>query len=259
VLLALDVGNTNITIGAFEGSSLKAHWRIATQADRLADEYAITLINLFRLRGLEASAFDSAVVASVVPSLTPVFEEVCRRYFKTAPVTVGTGTRTGLRILYDSPRDVGADRVVDAVAALKLYGPPPLIIVDFGTATVFDALNSDGDYLGGAIAPGISIAAQALFEKASLLWTVKLERPRSAIGKNTVNALQSGIMLGYVGLVEGIVQRFKEELGGTATVVATGGLAEVIARETDVIDHIDQDLTLVGLRLIHDMNREARE
>lgn len=259
MLLALDVGNTNITIGAFEGSTLKARWRIATEADRLADEYAVTLINLFRLRSLEAGAFDSAVLASVVPSLTPVFEEVCRRYFKADPVTVGTGSRTGLRILYDSPRDVGADRVVDAVAALKLYGPPPLIIVDFGTATVFDALNADGDYLGGSIAPGISIAAQALFEKASLLWTVKLERPRSAIGKNTVNALQSGIMFGYVGLVEGIVQRFKEELGGKATVVATGGLAEVIARETDVIDHIDQDLTLVGLRLIHDMNRETKE
>jgi type III pantothenate kinase len=259
MLLAIDVGNTNITIGAFDGSTLKAHWRIATEADRLADEYAVTLINLFRLRELDPADFHCSILASVVPSLTPVFEEVCRRYFKAPPVTVGTGTRTGLRILYDTPREVGADRVVDAVAALKLYGPPPLVIVDFGTATVFDAINTDGDYLGGAIAPGIGIAAQALFEKASLLWTVKLERPRSAIGKNTVNALQSGIMLGYAGLVEGIVTRFKEELGGKATVVATGGLAEVIARETDLIDHIDQDLTLVGLRLIHDMNREPKE
>jgi type III pantothenate kinase len=258
MLLALDVGNTNITIGAFDGSTLTAHWRIATQGDRLADEYAVILINLFKLRGVDPTQFECAILASVVPSLTPVFEEVCRRYFKTTPVTVGTGTRTGLRILYDSPRDVGADRVVDAVAALKLYGPPPLVIVDFGTATVFDAINADGDYLGGAIAPGITIAAQALFEKASLLWTVKLERPRSAIGKNTVNALQSGIMLGYVGLVEGIVGRFKEELGGEATVVATGGLADVIARETQIIDHIDQDLTLIGLRLIHDMNKENR-
>ncbi|MEX2238111.1 MAG: type III pantothenate kinase [Dehalococcoidia bacterium] len=255
MLLALDIGNTNITIGAFAGEELRARWRISTEANRMADEYAVTLHNLFQLEGIAPTDFHSAVMASVVPSLTPVIDDVCRRYFQTTPITVGTGTKTGLRILYDTPREVGADRVVDAVAAIKLYGPPPLIVVDFGTATVFDAINAEGDYLGGAMAPGIGIAAQALFEKASLLWTVKLERPRTAIGKNTVNALQSGIMLGYVGLVEGIVSRFKEELGGNPTVVATGGLAEVIASETKMIDHIDQDLTLVGLRLIYEMNR----
>lgn len=259
MLLALDVGNTNITIGAFAGERLEATWRIATDSDRLADEYAIVLLNLLRLRELEADDFDDAVLASVVPALTPVFEEVCCRYFKTRPVVVGAGIKTGLRILYDSPREVGADRVVDAVAALLLYGPPPLVIVDFGTATVFDAINADGDYLGGAIAPGIGIAAQALFEKASLLWKVKLERPRSAIGKNTAHAMQAGIMFGYVGLVEGIVGRFRDELGGTATVVGTGGLADLFASETSVIDHIDKDLTLVGLRLIHELNREPRE
>lgn len=259
MLLALDVGNTNITIGAFEGENVVATWRIATDGERLADEYAVVLLNLFQLRGLEADDFDHSIVASVVPALTPVFEDVCSRYFQTEPLVVGAGIKTGLRILYDSPRDVGADRVVDAVAAIHLYGPPPLVIVDFGTATVFDAINSDGDYLGGAIAPGVGIAAQALFEKASLLWKVKLERPRSAIGKNTATAMQAGIMFGYVGLVEGIVCRFRAELGGRATVVATGGLADLFAGESHVIDHVDKDLTLVGLRLIHELNKDTRE
>ena len=259
MLLTLDVGNTNITIGAFAGEEVRATWRLATDRERLADEYAITLFNLFRLQHLAAEDFDSAVLASVVPPLTTVFEEVCQRYLHTSPVVVGTGIRTGMKILYDSPRDVGADRVVDAVAAVELYGPPPLVVVDFGTATVFDAITAEGDYLGGAIAPGIGIAAQALFERASLLWNVKLEVPRTAIGKNTVNAVQAGIMFGYVGLVEGIVRRFREELGGRATVVATGGLADLIADQTPMIDHIDKDLTLVGLRLIYEMNKDGRQ
>ncbi|MPZ22921.1 MAG: type III pantothenate kinase [Dehalococcoidia bacterium] len=259
MLLALDIGNTNITIGVFEDSRLAATWRIATDTSRLPDEYAVVMLDLFRVGGVEPRSLSHAVMASVVPSLTPVFEEVCQRYFKIVPLVVGAGIRTGLRILYDTPREVGADRVVDAVAALHAYGPPPLVVVDFGTATVFDAVNAEGDYLGGAIAPGVGIAAQALFEKASLLWTVKLERPRSAIGKNTANAMQAGIMFGYVGLVEGIVNRFREELGGTATVIATGGLADLIASETDVIDHVDKDLTLRGLQLIEEMNRNGRD
>jgi type III pantothenate kinase len=177
-----------------------------------------------------------------------------RRYFGTVPLVVGSGVRTGLRILYDNPRDVGADRVIDAVAAIKLYGPP-LIVVDCGTATVFDAISREGDYLGGAIAPGIGIAAEALFQRASKLYHVELEKPKQAIGKNNVHALQSGIMFGYLGLVEGIVERFQRELGGGAKVIGTGGYAPIIARETTVIDAVNINLTLTGLRLIHELNR----
>jgi type III pantothenate kinase len=191
-------------------------------------------------------------MASVVPDLTPAFEQLCERYFGVTPLVVGTGTRTGVRVLYESPRDVGADRIVDVVAAMKMYGPPPLIIVDFGTATVFDAVNADGDYLGGAIAPGIGIASEALYERAAKLYRVKLERPKSAIGKNTVGAIQSGTLYGYVGLVEGMVARFKAELGGSARVVATGGWATLLARETTVFDAVDPNLTLAGLRYIYE-------
>ncbi|HEY8489817.1 MAG TPA: type III pantothenate kinase [Dehalococcoidia bacterium] len=254
MLLALDVGNTNVTIGIFEGEELVAHWRVATDQERLADEYGILLLNLLATSRLEPSSVTDAVIGSVVPPLTPVFEEVCQRYFHTRALTVGIGTRTGVRILYDNPRDVGADRVVDAVAAIRLYGPP-LIVVDFGTATVFDAVSAEGDYLGGAIAPGIGIAAEALFQRASKLYRVQIERPRSAIGKNTVHAMQSGILFGYVGLVEGIVRRFQKELGGEAKVIGTGGWAHIIARETSVIDVVDENLTLTGLRIIHELSR----
>jgi type III pantothenate kinase len=254
MLLALDVGNTNITIGIFEGEDLRAHWRVATDQDRLADEYGILLLNLLGTGGLKPSEVTHAIIGSVVPTLTPVLEDVCHRYFQTRALTVGTGTRTGVRILYDNPREVGADRVVDAVAAIRLYGPP-LVIVDFGTATVFDAVSADGDYLGGAIAPGIGIAAEALFQRASKLYRVQIERPRTAIGKNTAHAMQSGILFGYVGLVEGIVRRFQKELGGSAKVIGTGGWAETIARETSVIDVVDENLTLTGLRIIHELSR----
>ena len=193
-------------------------------------------------------------MASVVPDLAPVFEQLCRRYFHVDPLVVNTGTRTGVRIVYDNPREVGADRIVDVVAALHDYGPPPLIIVDFGTATVFDAVSAEGDYLGGAIAPGIGIASEALFERAAKLYRVELERPKTAIGKNTVAAIQSGTLFGYVGLIEGMVARFKNELGGSARVIATGGWAERLAKETNVFDAVDANLTLTGLRLIHEMN-----
>ena len=193
-------------------------------------------------------------MACVVPELATVFEQLCMRYFKVEPLVIGTGTRTGVRILYDNPREVGADRIVDVVAALHEYGPPPLIIVDVGTATVFDAVSAEGDYLGGAIAPGIGIASEALFSRAAKLYRVELERPKTAIGKNTVTAIQSGTLLGYVGLIEGMVTRFKNELGGTARVIGTGGWAALIAKETNVFDHVDADLTLKGLRLLYEMN-----
>lgn len=254
MLLALDIGNTNITLGVFEGERLRATWRLSPDPRRPADEYAIPVLGLLRAEGIAPGDITEAVLASVVPDMVPVFEQLCRRYFRLSPLVVGTGTRTGVRILYENPRDVGADRVCDVVAALKLYGPPPLVIVDLGTATVFDAVDANGDYLGGAIAPGIGIASEALFERAAKLYRVELERPKAVIGRNTVAAIQSGVLYGYVELVEGMVRRFREELGGHATVIGTGGWAQRLSKVTRVFDHVDTELTLVGLRLIHEAN-----
>jgi len=253
MLLTVDVGNTNVTLGVFEGEALRATWRLATDIERLADEYGGLILSLFQHGNLSPEDVTEAAMTCVVPELEPVFQTVCRRYFDVSPLVVGVGTKTGLRILYDTPRDVGADRVVDAVAAIRIYGPP-LIVVDIGTATVFDAINTDGDYLGGAIAPGPGIAFEALIQRAAKLYRVEFTRPAAAIGRNTVSALQSGMIFGYVGLVEGIVARMKQELGGKAKVIATGGYAESISQETDIIDVVDFDLTLVGLRMIHEMN-----
>mgnify|MGYP001246048520 CR=1 FL=1 len=254
MLLAIDIGNTSVHFGTFVGEELRASWRLGTDRERLPDEYAILLLGLLRTCGINPGDVRECVLSSTVPELTPTFCELTRRYFGCTPLVVGSGVRTGLRILYDNPRDVGADRVLDAVASIKLYGPP-LIIVDCGTATVFDAISREGDYVGGAIAPGIGIAAEALFQRASKLHHVELEKPKLAIGKNNVHSLQSGIMFGYVGLVEGIVERFQRELGGGARVIGTGGYAATIARETDVFDAVNINLTLLGLRLVHELNR----
>lgn len=255
MFLAVDVGNTNVTLGVFEGDSLRATWRLATDIERLADEYGSLILSLVQHSGLLIKEVKEAAMTCVVPELEPVFQTVCRRYFGVTPLVVGVGTRTGLKVLYDTPRDVGADRVVDAVAATRTYGPPPLIIVDIGTATVFDAVNADGDYLGGAIAPGPGIAFEALIQRAAKLYRVEFARPEAAIGRNTIAALQSGIVFGYVGLVEGVVARMKEELGGEARVIGTGGYAGMIAGETNIIERVDPDLTLKGLRIVFDMNR----
>jgi len=254
MLLAIDIGNTNITLGIFQGEELRATWRLAPDVNRLADEYGVLMVSLLAEEGLVRGDVDAAVMSTVVPDLEPVFEQVCSRYFHVRPLVVGTGVRTGLRILYDSPRDVGADRVADAVAAIHLYGTP-LILVDLGTGAVFDAISKEGDYLGGAIAPGLSIAAEALYRRAAKLYRVELARPSSAIGRNTVAAVQSGLVFGYVGLVEGIIARFKRELGEEAKVVATGGYAELLAPETSAIDVVDLNLTLTGLRMIYELNR----
>lgn len=255
VLLALDVGNTNVTLGVFQGATLRATWRLSTDMEKRGDEYGVLVTSLLEHEGIKAEDISDAVMGSVVADLDPVFEAACARYLKVRPFVVGTGARTGLRIVYDSPRDVGVDRVADAVAAIHLYGPPPIIVVDMGTGTVFDGISKEGDYLGGAIAPGLGIAAEALFQRAAKLYRVELTRPKAAIGRNTVAAIQSGIVFGYVGLVEGLVGRFKEELGPGTKVIGTGGYAELIARETDVIDTVNPDLTLEGLRLIYEMNR----
>lgn len=255
MLLTVDIGNTNVHVGVFEGEKLRTTFRLGTDVERVTDEYAILLLGLLHTDGISAADVRECVIGSTVPSLTPTFQELVRRYFKVPSLVVGSGVRTGIRILYDNPRDVGADRIIDAVAALKLHGPPPIIVVDCGTATVFDAISKDGDYIGGAIAPGIGLSAETLFARASRLYRVELIKPHAAIGKNTVHALQAGIMFGYVGLVEGIVARFKRELGGTATVIGTGGWAPTIARETSAIDTVDPNLTLHGLRFVYHANR----
>jgi type III pantothenate kinase len=252
MLLAIDIGNTNITLGVFDNERLAATWRLSTDRSKMPDEYSIMLTQLLQLQGLTAGDISDVALCSVVPPLTPVFVELCRRFFNAEPLVVAAGTRTGIRILYDNPRDVGADRIVDAAAAMKLYGGP-VIVVDIGTATVFDAVTADGDYLGGAIAPGMAIAADALFSSTSQLRRVELVSPETPIGRNTVHAIQSGIVLGYADLVRGMVARFDRELGGGSKVVATGGLAHIIEKEARVFDDVNPDLTLTGLRLIHEM------
>jgi len=211
-------------------------------------------MNLLPREGLTFADIDNVIICSVVPPLEPIFEELSKRYFGILPLIVGPGVKTGVRICTDNPREVGADRVVNTVAAHRLYGGP-VIVIDFGTATTLDVVSEEGDYLGGAIAPGIGIASEALFERASKLPRIELIAPQHAIGRNTVSAMQSGVIFGYVGLIESLVHRIQEELGSKARVVATGGLADVIAKETKVVDEVNPHITLYGLRLIHELNR----
>jgi len=253
MLFAIDIGNTNITLGLYEGDKLGPRWRLATSNDRMPDEYGILVVNLFRHAGIDVKDVSAIAMASVVPPLTGTFEQACVQYLGLAPLVVDAGTKTGVRVRYEDPKQVGADRVVDAAAVQKLYGGPACV-VDFGTATTFDAISGEGDYLGGAIAPGIGIAADALFQRTAKLPRVELQRPPSAIGCNTVHSLQSGLLFGYVGLVEGMVARFRTELGPTMKVIGTGGLAELIARETSAIDILAPWLTLDGLRIIYELN-----
>ncbi len=255
MFLAMDVGNTNITLGVYEGEHLAATWRLATVHDRTSDEYGIALLQSMAHRGISPERVSGAAIASVVPTLTSTFRRVCVDYVSQDPFVVDAGIKTGVRIRYENPREVGADRVVDCAAVQAKYGGPACV-VDFGTATTFDAISREGDYLGGAIAPGIGIAAEALFARASKLYRVEIAAPPRAIGSNTVAAMQAGIFFGYVGLVEGLVARFRKELGEDMKVIATGGLAEVVAKETQVIQHVDPWLTLDGLRLIYEMNRK---
>ncbi len=254
MLLAVDIGNTDTTLGVFEGEELRATWHMATGIHRMADEYAALLLNLLHHQGLDISEIKEIALCSVVPPLIATFDELCQRYFNLSPLVVGAGVKTGVRIRMDNPREVGADRIANAAAAHHLYGGP-VIITDLGTATTFDTVSREGDYLGGAIAPGIGTAAEALFTQAAMLPRVELTHPKRAIGTNTIIAMQSGIVFGYVGLIEGIVARIQQELGERAKVVATGGFAELIARETAVIDVVNPDLTLIGLRLIYLLNK----
>ena len=257
MLLAIDIGNTNVTIGVFDGDDLRTTFRFATDTRKMPDEYAVTINQLLPLQGMALSDIDAVALCSVVPPLTPSFVDLARTYFDVEPLEIGSGTRTGIRVRYDAPRDVGADRVVDAAAAFKMFGGP-VIVVDVGTATVFDAVNDQGDYLGGAIAPGISIAADSLFHSTAMLRRVELAPPPTAIGRNTIHALQAGLVLGYSELVKGMVGRFKSELGEHASVIATGGLADVVAAEAGVFDSVDPNLTLTGLKIVFDMNTDGR-
>jgi len=255
MLLAVDIGNTNITFGVFEGEELRATWRMATNVNQMADEYAALLLNLLKHQGLNTSDIEEIAFCAVVPPLVSTFQELFQQYFHISPLVVGPGVKTGVRIRMDNPKEVGPDRIANAAAAHHLYSGA-VIVADIGTATTFDTVSKEGDYLGGAIATGIGTAAEALFAKAAALPRVELVRPQHAIGTNTIAAMQSGIVFGYVGLVEGIVARIQQELGDKATVVATGGYADLIARETAVIDTVNPDLTLVGLRLIYLMNKD---
>ncbi len=254
MLLAIDVGNTNITLGLYAGDQPGPRWRVATRQDRTPDEYGFLIFDLLSHAGLEPASVGAIAMASVVPPLTSTFREACCQYLKRSPLVVDSSTKTGIRVRYDDPAQLGADRVVDAVAGHKLYGGPACVI-DFGTATTFDAVSADGDFLGGAIVPGVAIAADALFQRTAKLPRVDLQRPTSPIGRNTVHSLQSGLLFGYVGLVEGMVRRFRAEVGSGMKVIGTGGLAALIARETDVIDVLAPWLTLDGLKIIYELNQ----
>jgi len=254
MLLTIDIGNTNLTLGLYDGDQLGPRWRLATDHDRMPDEYGLQFLGLLQHAGRSAADLEGVCMASVVPPLTPRVEEACVRYLMQTPLNVDAGVKTGVRVRYDPPRAVGADRVCDAAAVQRLYGGPACV-VDFGTATTFNAISKEGDYLGGAIAPGLGIAADALFQRAAKLTRVDLARPPAAIGQNTPHAIQSGLLFGYVGLVEGMVARFRRELGADTKVIATGGLSEIVAKETPVIDHIAPWLTLDGLQIIWKLNQ----
>ncbi|NLP17504.1 MAG: type III pantothenate kinase [Firmicutes bacterium] len=256
MILALDVGNTHLVAGVFRGKELVVSWRIATDPRKTEDEYGIILLNLLATGNLRADQVEAVVAASVVPPLLPVLEKLARKYFQQEPLILGPGIRTGMDIKYENPREVGADRVANAVGAYSRYGGP-VIVVDFGTATTFCAVSAVGEYLGGAIAPGIGSATEALFRYAAKLPRIELVTPPRVIGRNTVASMQAGIIFGFAGQVDAIVRRMKEELPGVKKVVATGGLANQIAVESKTIDTVDDMLVLEGLRLIYLRNREG--
>jgi type III pantothenate kinase len=257
MLLAFDIGNTTIAIGLFRGRKLVKSWKIKTDSDKTSDEYGAILLNLMQVGGLAPGKVTGAIVSSVVPPLTPVIEEMCLAYFSMTASVVGPGLKTGMPILYESPLEVGADRITAAVAAFEKYGGP-LIVLDFGTATTFDAISAKGEYLGGAIAPGIRISAEALYLKTAKLPRIEIRKPKRAIGRTTVSSMQSGLYFGYIGLVTNTIREIRKELGGSARVIATGGFGGQVVPELAEIEAYEPDLVLEGLRIIHERNRDTR-
>lgn len=254
MLLVVDVGNSNIVLGIYKGEELQVNWRISTDRQKTADEYGMLVKNLCEFHGIAMSDIKHVAISSVVPPLIFPLEKMALKYFKTEALVVGPGIKTGMPIRFENPREVGADRIVNAVAAFQFYGGP-VIVVDFGTATTFDVINEQGEYIGGAIAPGIGISTEALFQRAAKLPRIELVKPKNIIAKNTVAGMQAGVIYGFVGQVDGIVNRMKQELGSNASVIATGGLAELIAQDSSTIEKIDQMLTLEGLKIIYNRNR----
>jgi len=256
MLLVVDVGNTNISFGVFQGAALLHHVRCESARSRTPDEYAVLVRQMLALRGVDLGGIDAAIVASVVPTLTDTMVGLVRRAFGQEALVVGPGIKTGMAILYENPKEVGADRIVNAVAAYE-WAKGPVIVVDFGTATTFDCVTPKGEYLGGVITPGVQISAEALFSRAARLHRVELALPPRVVGRNPVHSMQSGIVYGYAGLVDGLVSRLRKELGYPLRVIATGGLARLIAPQTEAIEEVDDDLTLTGLRLIHERNEHG--
>lgn len=251
MLLVADVGNTNTKIGVFDGSRLRVSWRLTSRREQTADEYGIFIETLLRTRGIQVPEIKGIAISNTVPPVQHTLEGMCEKYFGVAPLTVEPGVNTPIAMAVDHPREVGPDRIVNAIAAKAAYGPP-IIVVDCGTATKFDCVNARGEFIGGAISPGIRISVDALFDRAARLYRVELVRPKEAIGRNTVTNIQSGVVYGYAGLIEGIVERMKAEMGGSPTVIATGGLAALVTDVAPCIQHVHDHLTLEGLRIFYE-------